>query len=422
MPRWLMAIGLTLLLAVAAHAAFDIETVDTGDTGYKTDVSVGPADRPSICYYDQALGALTVAELVGGDWNVVVVDAVNQVNVGQDCAIYTDTGDDPHVVYRAEYAEQWAVRYAYRDSGDWHTLILDQYGAIGVGNSMAPDVRGWPRISYIDDTGQDLIYLWWEPADYFYRYIDTDTKVGGQTTSIAVVSPTLSYIAYYDDANGDLRLARGHDETWVFFVVDGAESDDALGWDLAFAIDGDGVGHLAYYDFTNGDLKYARGLDAEWERGNLDNYGWAGSPLDLALDGAGQPHVCYYDEGGMLRYAYRDAARWHIYEIESGAQTGLDCSLVVDSDDVVTIAYRVGSPGSLKVARGDASGMDEFADDDDDDDNDDTATDDDDDAADDDAADDDAADDDAADDDDDGFSGGDDEDSDEQTGDDGCGC
>jgi hypothetical protein len=71
----------------------------------------------------------------------------------------------------------------------------------------------------------------------------------------------------------------------------------------------------------------------------------------LALDASGRPHIAYYDgDDADLKYAFKDAAGWHIQAVDAEGYVGEYCSLRLDSAGRVHICYQ-GGGSALKYAR-----------------------------------------------------------------------
>jgi len=81
----LLIVACALACAAPAFAVFDLQTIDTGNTGFSTGAAVSSANIPDICYYDTTLKALKVAELQNDGWHITVVD--NNGDVGMNCSI-----------------------------------------------------------------------------------------------------------------------------------------------------------------------------------------------------------------------------------------------------------------------------------------------------------------------------------------------
>ena len=81
--------------------------------------------------------------------------------------------------------------------------------------------------------------------------------------------------------------------------------------------------------------------------------GCAGLFPSLKLDSQGYPHVAYYYEGtkdGDLKYAFKDAAGWHLQEVDTPGNVGASSSLALSPDGKFWIAYLDSSHGDVKRA------------------------------------------------------------------------
>jgi PKD repeat protein len=78
---------------------------------------------------------------------------------------------------------------------------------VGWDTALALDSAGNPRISYFDDTNDDLKYAWKDGAGWHLETVDAAGKVG-QFTSLALDGAGNPRISYHDRANGDLKFAR----------------------------------------------------------------------------------------------------------------------------------------------------------------------------------------------------------------------
>jgi hypothetical protein len=167
MRRSILVFVFVLAFGGAAYAAFEITTIETGNTGVSTATAVGPADIPDICYYDAANKMLKVAELTQGAWHIYPVDSDG--DVGMNCSLYVDSGDDPHVAYMDN--ANWDLRYAYRSGGLWSTQTLVSDKPVGLAICMREGPAGWPRITYEEDESGVLTYLWFDGSGQWYTYV-----------------------------------------------------------------------------------------------------------------------------------------------------------------------------------------------------------------------------------------------------------
>ncbi len=78
------------------------------------------------------------------------------------------------------------------------------------------------------------------------------------------------------------------------------------------------MGRLLTYSFQDTRLRYAYQDAAGWHMQTVDSGGQIGWGTSLAVDGSGYPHISYYDgTNGDLKYVYRDASGWHIQVVDS---------------------------------------------------------------------------------------------------------
>ena len=95
----------------------------------------------------------------------------------------------------------------------------------------------------------------------------------------------VEYMAYYDAANGDLKLAIGD----TVHVVD--DAGDVGKWP-DFAVVGDTV-HIVYQDAGLQQLKYATGAPGAWDISVVDTAPYTGADTALYVE-AGAPKVVYF--------------------------------------------------------------------------------------------------------------------------------
>ena len=104
-------------------------------------------------------------------------------------------------------------KYATNQSGSWANTTVDSVGTVGQYTSIAIDSNDVVHISYYDATNKDLKYATNMQSSIVsgvggvIKFVDRDTKVGNEGTSIAVDSNGDVHISYYDGTNGDLKYA-----------------------------------------------------------------------------------------------------------------------------------------------------------------------------------------------------------------------
>lgn len=126
-------------------------------------------------------------------------------------------------------------------------------------------------------------------------------------TSIAIGSDGYPVIAYYDTANGDLKVAHcGNVACSAGNTVTVLDSPGDVGRFAALAVGFDGKPVVSYFDFTNSALKVAHCGDVACSAGNTltavdtgDENNPAGRNTSIAIGADGKPVVSYtYGTGG----------------------------------------------------------------------------------------------------------------------------
>jgi hypothetical protein len=207
------------------------------------------------------------SELVDGP---LAVGKYNSIAIGIDgnpVVSYFDDGDD-------------ALKVAHCDdplcTGDGETVTtVDPGGApapvVGLYTSIAIGTDGNPVVSYYDQTNGNLKVAYCNDracagGGETISAVDGVAPVAnvGEFSSISIGTDGNPVISYYDRTNGNLKFARCNDPACsivgageAITVVDGAGSED-VGRHTSLEIGTDGNPVISYLDFTNFNLKVAR--------------------------------------------------------------------------------------------------------------------------------------------------------------------
>jgi hypothetical protein len=79
----------------------------------------------------------------------------------------------------------------------------------------------------------------------------------GLDTSVTIGADGLGLISYYDNTNGDLKVAHCSDITCTAATTTTLDETGIVGRYTSVTIGADGLGLISYYDLTNNDLKVA---------------------------------------------------------------------------------------------------------------------------------------------------------------------
>ncbi len=196
------------------------------------------------------------------------------------------------------------------------------------------------------------VIVWSAQAEAATSIEVVDSNSVGTNTALALDKNFLPVIAYYDTANGQLKLTHcndrecaGNNEPMV--TVDG-EGD--VGADASLALDASGNPVVSYFDRTNGQLKVAHCNDADCSGGGesivaVDHTGTAGVFTSLELDAAGNPVVSYHDYGKfdlkLLHCNDPDCSGGgeSIVTVDSVNDVGSDTSLALDAMGNPVVSY-----------------------------------------------------------------------------------
>lgn len=146
--------------------------------------------------------------------------------------------------------------------------------------------------------------------------IDDDLVVPGArratgATASAITSDGERLIAFYDQSNGELKLAnKPVDGTWSETTVDTVQSvRDAAVRNIRLEIDAEGRRHLVYWDGLSA-LKYAYSDGDDWSIEAIDDTRSPGTTrLYLEVDADGEPHIVYPDSIDTV-YLRRSEGTW----------------------------------------------------------------------------------------------------------------
>jgi hypothetical protein len=241
------------------------------DAGQFSSLAFDRQGVPHITYNDgQILGSLYYAGLntTTGEWEFSLIDddGAYTGDAGYSPSLKIDAGGHPHVAYIS--ADPWGLRYATSPDGTtWTVTKLDELGRMNffsrtyTGVSLALDSRGYPHISYYNQTTSDnapveLRYLSWNGTGWD-REIVAMPAMRDFSTSLAIDAQDVPHIAYCDPAGKALVYAtRSPSGLWSTLTV-------VQGTDLVrmpfLVLDPSGRPGIGYYDLTARALKFAQG-------------------------------------------------------------------------------------------------------------------------------------------------------------------
>lgn len=222
----------------------------------------------------------------------------------------------------------------------WVLEVIDDGGHAGVRQAIVADEDGAVYVSYMlgHGNGWGLAFATNAGGAGFEREMIADGDYVGELSSVALDPDGRAVVCYYDDASGDLRLARrSAPGSWPSEHVDGV---NAIGYECSLQVDAAGTTHVEYADGHGEMVRYANDADGFWA---VDELG-VGSFPSLALDPEGSPHVSFVDDvGRVLHYATRVRGGWDVASLPPVSEP-LFSSLAIDGDGAAHLAFSANWP------------------------------------------------------------------------------
>ena len=288
---------------------------DPHDIGQYLSMELMPDGTPAVSYYDRSDGALAFAlwqaEGETGTWKEERIDGysdetgLDRGDRGKYTSLAVTSGGTAWISYYD--ATNGNLFYARRDQpGKWTTGVADTGGGAtpnaGQFSSIALDANENPVIAHYDVNRKELRVTHWrdtafagEAVDAGQDYTPEDTALEVREADVGKYSRLLihegtEYIAYYDAAAGDLKLATGTSGAYTIAVVD---SEGDVGAWPSMLFDGQDL-LIAYQDVGNQDLKLARLSGGVWSVETIDTGEFIGADTEIFLNGS-YPAILYFD-------------------------------------------------------------------------------------------------------------------------------
>ena len=245
-------------------------------------------------------------------------------------------------------------------TGGNSVTTVDSTGDTGEYTSIALGSDGFARISYMDNSNDDLKFARCTNADCTSSVrtaVDTAGE-GYEVTSLALDANNFGYISYYHDGNDDQKFTRCTNADCSAKNTTIVESSGNVGDTSAIKIGSDGFARIAYFQDDAGDVKFAQCTNADCTAKNIttvDATNYAGEWLSLALGSNGFARISYHDDTNnelkFIRCTNDDCTNKNITLIDTTNDVGKYNSLVLDASNFAQISYYDASGENLKFVR-----------------------------------------------------------------------
>lgn len=355
---------------VQAPQASTLTTVDTAvNVGQYTSITIGADGMPVISYYDNTNGNLKVAKCGNAACSagntLTTVDTT--WSVGLDTSISIGADGLPVISYRdGNFGDLKVAHCGNASCSAGNTITsVDTVGNVGKGTSITIGADGLPVISYYDATNFDLKVA--HCGNALCSAANTITSVDtagdvGYHTSLSIGADGLPVISYYDNINGDLKMAHcgnvscsaGNTITAVDTVV------VIVGEYTSITIGADGLPMISYFDSTNQNLKVAKCGNAACSAGNtitvVDTVMGTGYFTSITIGADGMPMISYQDTSGGTNFGLKVAhcgnaacsAGNTLTAVDTVGYAGYYTSISIGADGLPIISYH---NGYLRVAK-----------------------------------------------------------------------
>jgi hypothetical protein len=230
--------------------------------------------------------------------------------------------------------------------------------SVGMMSSLSFTGLNVPVISYYDETNGDLKLAVCNDANCLSPFISTLDSSGnvGFSPSLALTSANIPIISYLDVANGDLKLAICNNIACSNPSISTLDSLDYVGAFSSLALTSANIPVISYSDDTNKILKLAVCNDtacASPTISTLTTSHSVGEMTSLALTTANIPVISYYDSTNLVLklVVCNDGACSlpTISTLDSSGSVGRYMSLALTSTNIPVISYFESFTGALKL-------------------------------------------------------------------------
>jgi preprotein translocase subunit Sec61beta len=235
---------------------------------------------------------------------------------------------------------------------------LDSAEDVGQYSAVAIGADGLGLISYYDQTNGNLKVAHCDDVACTSATVSVLVNMAGvgSHTSVAIGTDGLGLISYFDWFNDKLKAAHCINTTCTSASTNTLDTTGDTGRFTSVAIGTDGLGLISYYDITNGDLKVAHCNNTTCSGAtltSLDLWGNVGEHTSVAIGADGLGLISYFDVTGRnlkVAHCHNVSCTGATLSVLDSGNVGQHTSLAIGSDGLGLISYFDALHTSLKVA------------------------------------------------------------------------
>ena len=345
-------------------------TTDDDDTEPPADVfrglwasmEIAGSGEVIVAYYDYLEGGLALArkaasasaftheQVDGYTYESDTGLPVNPGDRGRYLDLVLDGSDTPHLAYHD--LDETSLMYSTWDGAAWTSETIDGTSgsaSVGTFNSIALDASGNPAIAYYD-AGEQALKFARKDAGWVIETVDEGELLDDAIASELdepdvglynhlVQQDGTFWIAYYDRANGNLKLAHGTPGAWAIETLAGNGDGDRGAWPYLFA-ETPGVFRLAFQDVGEQDLLLGRYEAAAFTYETIDAGDFVGADSVIATVGNGL-RIHYFDgnNNDVKQAVELGDGTWDVTTLISDGAVGFSNNLLFHDNLMYTCSF-----------------------------------------------------------------------------------